>query len=107
VAKLQDQKVMGSIPGTSKLLPGKEKGSKGGAYRDVMKMETQAFLRVQTFEGQGAKTGRGKGLLTAFMEPANGTDAEFAPRYRHQHLDMLRYVRQSFLGRRFILLFPG
>jgi hypothetical protein len=91
-AKLQDQKVLGSVPATSNLLPGKTKGSKGGAYKDVMDMEMRAYSRTQTFEGQIAKTGRGKGLTTASMQPANGTDADFDDWYRRQHLDMLRYV---------------
>jgi hypothetical protein len=96
-AKLRDQKVMGSIAATSQLLPGKEKGSKGGAYKDVMAMDSLAYSRIQTFEGQIAKTGRGKALVTSAMEPANGTDADFDQWYRKQHLDMLRYV-WSFCG---------
>lgn len=92
VARLRDQKVMGSISPTSKLLPGKEKGSKGGAYKDVMEMETRAYSRIQTFEGQIPKPGRGNGLVTSDMEPAGGKDAEFDDWYRRQHLDMLRYV---------------
>jgi hypothetical protein len=91
-AKLKDPKVMGAVPATSDKLPGKVKGSKGGAYKDVMDMDTMAFARVQTFQGQIAKTGRGKGLATAPVQPANGTDADFDDWYRRQHLDMLRYV---------------
>jgi hypothetical protein len=90
VAKLQDPKVMGAITPTSQKLPGKTKGSKGGAYKDVMDMETLAWARVQTFEGQIPKAGRGKGLATATVQPANGTDADFDDWYRRQHLDMLR-----------------
>jgi len=93
VSKLSDQKIMGSVPATSKLLPGKEKGSKGGAWKEIMKMETSAYLRTQTFEGQTPKTGRGKGLITSYMEPANGTDVEFDQWYRHQHLDMLSMLK--------------
>jgi len=89
VARLRDQKVMGSIAPTSKLLPGKEKGSKGGAYKDVMDMEMRAYSRTQTFEGQTPKSGRGKGLVTSDMEPANGKDAELDDWYKRQHLDML------------------
>src|ERR1700753_1367770 len=92
-AKLKDQKVMGSIPLTSKLLPGKEKGSKGGAYPDIMVMETRAYSRIQTFEGQIKKTGRGKGLVTSAMEPEN--EADYDDWYRRQHLDMLRYAFQE------------
>jgi hypothetical protein len=90
VARLRDQKVMGSIPATSKLLPGKQKGTKGGAYKDVIAMDMRAYSRSQTFEGQIPKPGRGKGLLTADMEPATGKDADLDDWYRRQHLDMLR-----------------
>jgi hypothetical protein len=88
--KVNDPNVMISIPMTSNLLPGKVKGSKGGAYPDIMDMDMHSFKRVQTFEGQIAKKGRGKGLSTALIEPANGTDANFDDWYRRQHLDMLR-----------------
>jgi hypothetical protein len=90
VAKLQDPKVMGSVPPTSNLLPGKAKGSKGGVYGDVIAMQAQVYIRSQTFDGQMKKAGRGKGLISVEMEPANGTDAEFDDWYRRQHLDMLR-----------------
>jgi hypothetical protein len=92
VAKLQDPKVLGAVPATSKLLPGKEKGSKGGAYTSVMDMETRAYARTQTFEGQIPKVGRGKAIATVTMQPANGTDADYDDWYRRQHLDMLRYI---------------
>ena len=91
VARLKDQKTMGSIPATSPLLPGKEEGSKGGAFKDIMAMETSTYTRIQTFEGPSKKTGRGRGLVTGAMEPANGTDADFDDWYRKQHLDMIRY----------------
>jgi hypothetical protein len=93
ISKLRDQKVMGSIPATSKLLPGKEKGSTGGAYKDIMAMENRAYARIQTFEGQDNKKGRGKGLVTAEIEPAAGTEADLDDWYRRQHLDMLRLVQ--------------
>jgi hypothetical protein len=88
--KVNDPDIMSSIPMTSNLLPGKVKGSKGGAYPDIMDMDMHSFKRVQTFEGQIAKKGRGKGLSVALIEPANGTDADFDDWYRRQHLDMLR-----------------
>jgi hypothetical protein len=100
VSKLQDPKVMGSVPATSQKLPGKVKGSKGGAYTDVVKMEPSPYIRTQTFEGQAKKAGRGKGLITVAMEPANGTEADFDDWYRRQHLDMLRYVSCSTLIRK-------
>jgi hypothetical protein len=93
VALLRDQKVMGSIPATSKLLPGKEKGSTGGAFKDVMKMENRAYSRIQTFQGQDNKKGRGKGLVTSELEPAPGAEVDMDDWYRRQHLDMLRFVR--------------
>lgn len=90
VAKLQDAKVMGGVPATSSLLPGKTRGSTGGAYRDVIAMETRVYVRTQTFEGHSTKPGRGSGLATAAIQPANGTDADLDDWYRRQHLDMLR-----------------
>jgi hypothetical protein len=87
-AKLADPAVMGSIPATSQLLPGKEKGTKGGAFKDIMAMDSKTFSRIQTFEGQIKKSGRGKGLVTSAMEPGN--EADYDDWYRHQHLDMLR-----------------
>jgi hypothetical protein len=90
VAKLSDQKIMGSVPATSLKLPGKTPGSKGGAYKDIMNMETRAFRRTQTFEGQLEKTGRAKALVTSAMQPADDGDADFDDWYRKQHLDMLR-----------------
>jgi hypothetical protein len=89
-SKVDDPEIMVSIPMTSNLLPGKEKGSKGGAYPDIMDMDMQSYKRTQTFESQIRKTGRGKGLSTAAVEPAVGTDADFDSWYRLQHLDMLR-----------------
>jgi hypothetical protein len=90
--KTGDMLAIMNIPTTSDKLPGKVKGSKGGSFRDVMAMEGVTYTRIQTFEGQIKKTGRGKGLTTASVQPANGTDAEFDDFYRRQHLDMLRYV---------------
>lgn len=94
VALLKDPKFLGGLPATSPLLPGKTKGSKGGAWQDssVVKWDMLPYVRTQTFEGQTTQTGRGKGLITSTMEPAAGSDAEFDMWYRHQHLDMLRYV---------------
>jgi hypothetical protein len=88
VALLQNQKVMGAIPPTSQKLPGKEKGSKGGAYKDVLSMEMRAYARIQTFEGQIEKKGRGKGLVVSTQQPGN--EADYDDWYRRQHLDMLR-----------------
>jgi hypothetical protein len=93
-SKLGELVAMKNVPATSDKLPGKVKGSKGGAYKDVMAMDGTAYARIQTFEGQIKRTGRGKGLTTASVQPANGTDAEFDDFYRRQHLDMLRYARQ-------------
>lgn len=87
--KLSDSKIMGAIPSTSELLPGKAKGSKGGDYKDVLDMETRAYARTQTFEGQIKLPGRGKALVTAAMGVQNGTEAELDDWYRRQHLDML------------------
>jgi len=89
VRKLSDAKVMGAIPSTSELLPGKSKGTKGGDYKDVMDMETRAYARTQTFEGQTKLPGRGKTLITAAMSVQNGTEGEMDDWYRRQHLDML------------------
>jgi hypothetical protein len=89
VRKLSDTKVMGAIPSTSELLPGKTKGTKGGDYKDVMDMETRAYARTQTFEGQIKLAGRGKALVTAAMSVQNGTEGEMDDWYRRQHLDML------------------
>jgi len=81
---------MGGIPATSELLPGKGKGSKGGNYKDVMDMKTLPYVRTQTFQGQVKKEGRGRGMVTASIQPKNGTDADMDDWYRRQHLDMLR-----------------
>ena len=89
VRLLQDKKVMGAITPTSQKLPGKAKGSKGGAYSDVLSMETRAYARIQTFEGQIEKKGRGKGLVLSTQQPGN--EADYDDWYRRQHLDMLRY----------------
>lgn len=90
LARLSDPAVLGSVPTTSQKLPGKEKGSKGGKYTDVVKMEPAPFARVQTFEGQEKKDGRALSLISVAIEPRNGTEAEFDDWYRKQHLDMLR-----------------
>jgi hypothetical protein len=90
VRLLQDKKVMGAITPTSQKLPGKTKGSKGGAYADVLSMETRAYARIQTFEGQIEKKGRGKGLIISTQQPGN--EADYDDWYRRQHLDMLRYL---------------
>jgi hypothetical protein len=94
VRLLQDKKVMGAITPTSQKLPGKEKGSKGGAYQDVLSMETRAYARIQTFEGQIEKKGRGKGLVISTQQPGN--EADYDDWYRRQHLDMLRYLGKSY-----------
>lgn len=74
---------------TSELLPGKVKGTKGGAYTDVMDLEMRTFARTQTFEGQVVLKGRGRALITASMGVQNGTEVELDDWYRRQHLDML------------------
>jgi len=89
VAKLQDQKLMASIPTTSKLLPGKAKGSKGGVWKEVVAAEMTPYRRTQTFEGQIPRPGRGKGIVTVTTEPAVGGDKDYDDWYRLQHLDML------------------
>lgn len=94
---LSDAKVMGAIPSTSELLPGKTKGTKGGDYKDVMDMETRAYARTQTFEGQIKLAGRGKALITAAMSVQNGTEGELDDWYRKQHLDMISSVSPAFL----------
>lgn len=83
---------LGQVPSTSELLPGKVKGTKGGAYTDVMDMDTRVFARTQTFEGQVEMKGRGKVLVTAAMGVVNGAEGELDDWYRRQHLDMLSYV---------------
>lgn len=89
VSKISD---LGKVPKTSDLLPGKEKGTKGGAYTDIMDMDMRIYTRTQTFEGPIALVGRGKVLITAAMGVQNGTEGELDDWYRRQHLDMLSYV---------------
>lgn len=92
VSKLAD---LGKVPTTSELLPGKVKGTKGGAYKDVMDLDMRTFRRVQTFEGQIVLKGRGKALVAAGMEVRDGMEGELDDWYRRQHLDMLSYVKPS------------
>jgi hypothetical protein len=77
------------IPNESQLLPGKVKGTKGGAYLDIMDLDMVSYKRTQTFEGQIPHSGRAQAISTAAIEPAAGTEAEFDEWYRKQHLDML------------------
>lgn len=85
--------VMWNIPTTSKLLPGKEKNTTGGNFRDVMSMKGGGrYTRTQVFEGQIKKSGRGVGLITSTMQPGKGMEKEADEWYRKQHLDMLRQV---------------
>ncbi|TID13069.1 hypothetical protein E2P81_ATG09802 [Venturia nashicola] len=83
---------LGKVPKTSDLLPGKVKGTKGGAYTDVIEMDTRIYTRTQTFEGQTVLPGRGKTLVTASMGVQNGTEGEMDDWYRRQHLDMLSMI---------------
>lgn len=72
VAKMQDEKVMGSIPTTHELLP------KEMAWRDAMDVDIRPFTLSQKFEGQIPKEGpRGKALRTVMVDPGEGDDAEF------------------------------
>lgn len=72
VAKLQDQKVMGSIATTHELIPN------GVAWTEAIEVDIRPFTLLQKFEGQIAKEGpRGKALRTVMVEPAEGGDAEF------------------------------
>jgi len=92
LAFLQDEKKMGQIPSTSDLLPGKEKGSKGGDWKDVIEAEIRPYAVIQKFEGQNEKPARGPVIVMVGMEPKEGTDDEFDEWYRKQHLDMLSMV---------------
>jgi hypothetical protein len=96
ITKFYDPDMLGSVPTNSDLLPGPTKGSKGGAYTDVMALDMNPFKLQQKFDGANVKsgkvTGRAKGLSTALIEPKAGTDADFDEWYRKEHLDMLRYV---------------
>lgn len=86
--KVNDPETMSCIPLTSQLLPGKVKGTKGGAYPDIMDMDMINYKRIQTFEGPVPHLGRALAISTAAIEPAAGTEAEFDEWYRKQHLDM-------------------
>ncbi|OCL11910.1 hypothetical protein AOQ84DRAFT_313094 [Glonium stellatum] len=83
VSRLQDQAIKDQIPPTSDMLPG------SGDFNDLVELDIKAFVPIQAFEGQGMKKGRGKGLLTVLMEPAEGGDDELDEWYRKQHHDMV------------------
>ncbi|KAE9971890.1 hypothetical protein BLS_003330 [Venturia inaequalis] len=95
---------LGKVPTTSDLLPGKVKGTKGGAYTDVLDLDKRVYTRTQTFEGQVEVKGRGKALVTASMGVVNGTEGELDDWYRRQHLDMLSMIKGYHRSTRYVKL---
>lgn len=109
LSKLQDEKLMASIPKCSDSLPGKEPGTKGGDWPDVLENEIVAMETIQSFEGPNEVKQRGKGIVTVGMEPEQGSDQDFDDWYRKQvgggtrcksgstntfqHLDMISMCR--------------
>lgn len=87
VSKLQDKAVMDSVPKTSELVPGKEKGTMGGDWREALDMDMTTFECVQKFEGPNATGKRAKGLVLVGIEPAEGDDEELDKFYRLQACD--------------------
>jgi hypothetical protein len=72
LAKMQDEKVMGSIAATHELIPN------GATWHDALEADIRPFVLLQKFEGQVPKEGpRGTALRTVMVEPAKGTDDEF------------------------------
>lgn len=84
LAKAQDPAFMASIRKDSPLLPGKEEGSKGGNWMDVLDIQIEVFELIQRFEGQTRTGERARGVTTVGMEPAEGTDEDFDRWYRLQ-----------------------
>lgn len=84
LSKMQDQKLMDSIPKNSDSLPGKEPGSKGGNWPDVLENDIAPLEILQSFEGPNEVKERGKGIVTVFMEPQQGSDDDFDDWYRKQ-----------------------
>lgn len=89
VAKLQDEKIMGSIATTHELIPN------GAAWTEEMDVDVRPFTLLQKFEGQIPKEGpRGKALRTVMVEPGEGGDAEFDEvRHPAQHFYFFPFSR--------------
>ncbi|KAF2815893.1 uncharacterized protein BDZ99DRAFT_125278 [Mytilinidion resinicola] len=74
----------------------------GGNIKDYTELNSKIYLPIQSFKGQGHKTGRANVLFIAEIEPAEKTDEEaLGDFYEKQHFHMLSMHHQYHRSNRF------